>query len=217
VIQNQSAPIVFIGEVLWRHSPTALAFFGRNENDSYEAEIKPVEARDKYVPVVWKMVPPGSISQKYLGWMACRVRSTDSGTIWVGIETVVPHPTRGVFVEACYGLFSPDSAIQCLAEMQTLKLERNSNGTGKPTDFVVLGGERLRTEVAIVGFLESAIRDISTNTPINCRVPSLGTREAKLQPRTLTTTGLQKIAIVGGPIAAVSIFAATYFGGCFKR
>lgn len=93
-------------------SPPALATFGRNKGDVYEAAVCPSESSKRYQQTVWNLLPRGSYFTPFRGVVTFRAFGDGSGLTWLGCEAVVPHERRGDFVEACYGLFTDETAIQ---------------------------------------------------------------------------------------------------------
>lgn len=218
VIQQKSAFIRTVSEVLNRHSPRPVAFFGRNDTDSYTVVVEPSNSTEQFVPTIWELVPPGSIFTSYSGWVACRVLTTESDESWVGMEVIVPHATRGVYVEACYGLFTKQKAIDCLMSIKALPFSREYDDRGEITGIIRVPSnpERHRTETKLHSLIEAAISDLRNHQPLNFRVPSLGTQHepnrCQSEPR------LGNYALVGGTIAFVAGLALTiYIGGCGRR
>jgi hypothetical protein len=218
MIQQKSAFIRAVGELLSRHNPRPLALFGRDETDSYVPVVQPEDLSEQFAPFVWRLVPPGSIFSTYAGWVACRILSLDADNIWVGMEAVVPHPTRGVYVEASYGLFSSENAVSCLTQLRALPFGRQRDPDGSVVGLigVPFDPHRHPTAPTLDAFLDSSADDLRGGKSVNTRVPSLGTSEPAGGGK--RPWGVGRYAVAGGAMLLAAGFAvALSVWGCRRQ
>ncbi len=214
-MRHQSTFIQAVAQLLGKFSPRPLACFGRDDTDSYKVVVEPSVLAEQFAPMIWKIVPPGSIYSRYAGWVAFRALSGGMDLTWIGMEAVVKHPTRGVYVEACYGLFTKHDAVNGLRALKTLPLVKDRDGNGKSAGLVRAANddEVHRTAPTLHASLEAAIRAIEDCESVDCRVPSLGVE----QTARMAGQGLSSVRVTF--VYFVALFTAisalvVYLSGC---
>jgi hypothetical protein len=154
-------------ELLAAHAPEIVARLGRNSNDTYEVTIEGQCDPASVIPFIWSVAPRGSFFVPFLGWGAVRVR-TQGEKLWVGLEVIIPHPSRGVYVEACYGRFDREVATSVLKAIKGLQhgisLENAEMRIGK--------GAPVRCDPDLRKAIDAAVAQVEAGLSVDRSIPS---------------------------------------------